>query len=127
MVEPAGVAATPLVPARFVDRPNRFIVRARLRDGARIEAHLADPGRLRELLLPDAELRLRPAAPGGQRRTSHTVSLVRGGDPARTWVSVETTRANRLAESLLLDGRVHGIDAGWTLRREVRFGQRRNR
>ena len=91
------------VGARFVARPGRFIVRAALRDGTEVEAHLADPGRLRELLLPDAILRLAPVAPGNRRRTRYSVKLVRSTGPTRVWVSLDTTAANRLAEGLLAD------------------------
>jgi hypothetical protein len=44
----------PLREARFLERPNRFIVHARLRNGREVVAHLADPGRLLfERLLED--------------------------------------------------------------------------
>ena len=114
-----------LVPARFRERPNRFIVDAELEGGEQVLAHLGDPGRLRELLLPGAELRLRPAPPGGDRRTRYTVSLVRSSDPPRSWVSLETQRANHLAGQLLRSGDVRGIATGWTVRGEVRHGNSR--
>ncbi len=116
------VSGGDLVAARFRARPHRFAVEAVLADGRRVEAHLADPGRLRELLLPGAPLRLRPAPPGSTRATRYTVALVRASDPPRAWVSVETTRANRLAAELLASGRVHGAGRLLQLRREVRHG-----
>ena len=64
-------------------------------EGRVVDAHLPDPGRRRGLLLPGAELRLRPAA-SSSRRTRFTVSLVRATQPPRPWVSVETQRANDL-------------------------------
>ena len=88
-------------------------------------AHLADPGRLRELLLPDAPLRLRPEPRSRTRKSRYTVTLVRAAEPPRAWVSVETTRANRLAEQLLADGTVRGIGKDWGIRREVRRGHSR--
>jgi sugar fermentation stimulation protein A len=108
-----------------VERPNRFIVEARLADGRAVEAHLADPGRLKELLMPGAELRLRAAPEEGLRRTAYTVALVRASEAPRSWVSVETSRANRLAEELLRRGQVHGLGRGWELCREVRHGASR--
>src|SRR5512142_1210460 len=51
----------PLVEARFLERPNRFLMLARLAaTGEVVAAHLADPGRLRELLLPGRRIWLRP-------------------------------------------------------------------
>lgn len=114
-----------MIPARFVARPNRFEVIARAPDGDEVRCHLADPGRLKELLIPEAELRLRTAEPGGARKTRYTVSLVRASTPPRAWVSVEAARANRLAQGLLEGGRVRGVGRGWDLRREVRHGRSR--
>jgi len=111
-----------LIAARFVSRPNRFVVRAALRGGRQVEAHLSDPGRLRELLREGARLRLRPAPVGSSRRTRYSVELVHSGDRGGTWVSVNPLRANRLAEPLLSAGRVRGVGRGWPLRREVARG-----
>lgn len=114
-----------LVPATFVARPNRFIVIAGLSDGSKAECHLADPGRLVELLRPGAPLRLRPAPAEAARRTSFTVALVRASTPPRPWVSVETGRANRLAAGLLDRGRVAVLGGGWKVRAEVPHGRSR--
>ena len=41
--------------AAFLGRPNRFLLRCALEEsGEEVEVHLADPGRLRELLFPGA-------------------------------------------------------------------------
>jgi sugar fermentation stimulation protein A len=109
-----------LLAARFVRRPNRFIVEADLAGGERVTAHLADPGRLRELLLPGVALRLRPATPHPGRRTRFTVALVRAPMAPRPWVSLDTTLPSRLAEGLLVAGGIAGVGRGWSLRREVR-------
>jgi len=114
-----------LVAARFVARPNRFIVMARLGGGRVVRCHMADPGRLRELLLPGVELRLRPAAPGAARRTAFSVALVRAPMPPRPWVSLDTTLPNRLAEDLLRQGSIRGLGGCVQLRREVTHGRSR--
>jgi sugar fermentation stimulation protein A len=125
-VPSAGQAAdAPLVDAEFVARANRFIVRAVLADGDTVDAHLADPGRLVELLIPGARLRLRPAAPGSDRRTRFSAVLVQAPAPSRAWVSIETTQANRLAHGLLDAGQVQGIPGDGSLRREVACGDSR--
>lgn len=100
---------TTLVPARFVARPNRFIVLARLRDGSEARCHLADPGRLRDLLIPGAELRLASAEHRPGRRTRWTVALVRAP----------------VARGLLADGRIPGLGKGLEVLREVRHGKSR--
>lgn len=100
-------------------------MQATLRNGRQVLAHLADPGRLRELLLPGAALRLRPVPQSATRRTRYSVVLVRSPKTPRVWVSLDTLLANRLAEDLLNEGRVRGIGRGWTLRREVQRGNSR--
>jgi sugar fermentation stimulation protein A len=98
---------------------------ARLKEGGKVRAHLADPGRLRELLIPGAALRLRKVPRAVPRSTRYTIALVRSAEPPRAWVSIESARANRLAEDLLARGRVPGIGGGWTIRREFPLGRSR--
>lgn len=106
----------PLAAARFVERPNRFVVRARLEaDGSEaVDAHLADPGRLRKLLVPGRRVWLRPAS-GGERRTRWTTVLVESprGDAL---VSLDTTLPNRLVASALRARALEEL-AGWRLER----------
>jgi len=110
---------SPLHPARFVHRPNRFVVHARLEDpsaspfdgeegnslppeffsGQEVVCHMADPGRLRELLVPDRPLLIR-YAPAPHRKTSWSLVLVRTPDGSG-WVSVDTTLPNRLIHAAL--------------------------
>ncbi len=62
-----------VVPATFVERPNRFLVRAqRVDTGERVEAHCPNPGRMRELLVPGATLYL-SLETGPGRRTPYTL------------------------------------------------------
>lgn len=110
----------PLVEARFVHRPNRFVVQALMPGRGEVVAHLADPGRLRELLVPGRRMGLRPESPSATRSTEWTALLVESvaGDG---WVSVNTTMPNRLVDLALRSGAL-GEFAGWRyVRREVRF------
>lgn len=66
--------AGPLIGARYVARPNRFAIAAE-RDGVELYCHVANPGRMRELLLPGVALWLR-RTPGEGRKTQHEVVLV---------------------------------------------------
>lgn len=84
---------------------------------------MADPGRLRELLLPDRTLLLRHA-PAPHRKTEWSVVLVRAPDDGG-WVSVDTTLPNRLVE-IALEEEALGEFEGWTLeRREFTHGRSR--
>ncbi|GAH74337.1 unnamed protein product [marine sediment metagenome] len=64
-----------LLAAKFLDRLNRFVVSVSL-DGRSTFAHLANSGRLREILLPGVELLVR-RAPDGSRKTQFDVVLAR--------------------------------------------------
>lgn len=112
----------PLAEARFEERPNRFVVRARLADGALAEAHLADPGRLRELLLPGAPLWLRRAA-DPWRKTRWSVALVRAPDGGL--VSVDTLVPNRLIGEALRRGGLPELGPYRLGRAEHRLGRSR--
>ena len=45
----------PLIKAKFIERPNRFITIIEI-EGVKYKSHLADPGRLKELLIPGVDL-----------------------------------------------------------------------
>lgn len=110
-----------LVRATFIERPNRFIIRCRLDgSGEEVEAHLADPGRLKELLRPDAVLYLRYAA-HAQRRTRWSGWLVLAQDGV-TLVSLQSTMANRLAAAALAAKKIAPL-AAWDLEKsEYSYG-----
>ena len=58
----------PLLNATFISRPNRFITRVKINNNI-FESHLADPGRLEELLIPGAKLYVRKARKNLYTRT----------------------------------------------------------
>jgi sugar fermentation stimulation protein A len=116
--------AGPLREARFLARPNRFLLHCDLGpDEGSVEVHLADPGRLEELLLPGKRLWIRPAG-SPTRRTAWSAVLVESPDGAGL-VSLDTTMPNRLIHRALEAGALEEFD-GWTLERaEWRHGRSR--
>lgn len=110
------------VPAVFLERPNRFLLRCQLGKEV-VEAHLADPGRLRELLIPGRRVWLRAAGHPG-RRTRWSALLVETPDGAGL-VSVDTTLPNRLVRRALERAALPEL-AAWTLERaEATVGRSR--
>lgn len=89
-------AGAPLVEARFVARPNQFLVEAHL-DGQVVRAHMADRGRLIGLLQPNARLVLAQRT-GIDRRTGYQVVAVYAGNEM---VSLDTQLPNRLIAAAL--------------------------
>jgi DNA-binding protein, stimulates sugar fermentation len=57
----------PLIPAIFVERPNRFITMIKIDDEIH-RSHLPDPGRLQELLFPGANLLARAAPKNSSKK-----------------------------------------------------------
>lgn len=114
----------PLVQARFLERANRFLLTVRLEDtGETVSVHMADPGRLKELLVPGRALWLRPAS-NPERKTRFTAVLVESprGDEL---VSLDTTLPNRLVHRALREQALEELE-GWTLERaEVTMGRSR--
>jgi len=105
----------PSVPAEFVSRPNRFIVRARL-DGRTVRAYLPNPGRLGELLLPGARLRL---ILRGGRHTAVAVECDAGP------IILDTGRTNAIARDLLQRRLVPGLERARIIRSEAPHGRSR--
>ncbi len=115
-----------LAEARFIERPNRFIVIAELEgdEGVRVRAHCPNPGRLSEFLHVGNPLRLRrrpDATPDQATEWSlvaaldgrfHVNSELAAGEPPAqgldwtqgAWVMVDTQMTNRLVLDALETG-----------------------
>lgn len=114
-VEPKPVRAT------FLARPNRFVARVRLADGAVVDAHLPNTGRLAHLMVPGRPLILRPSA-DPSRKTGFTVTRAWDG----CWVALEASKAPNLLASWLERGNpLPGFGAVGVVEREVPIDGRR--
>lgn len=109
-----------LVEGLFVDRPNRFLVRADL-DGAVVEAHLADRGRLTETLVPGARIVLARTPGVGRKTQFQAVAAWRAGVLA----SVDTQLPNRLVHAALMARALEPFAAYDQVRPEFKLGASR--
>lgn len=120
-LRPLPVESGALLRARFAARPNRFVVVCVTEAGARVEAHMPNPGRLRELLLPGAPLLLAPPPGDNPARRPVVAAVFAGKRP----VLLHTQWNNRAARCLL-DRR---LAPGWedleVVRAEVPVGRSR--
>ncbi len=116
-----GLLSLPLRTARFIERPNRFLVRCEL-DDVLIEAYLPNPGRLWELLQPDAKLYVTEEPPSSPRKTRYTAI---GGERYGRLVLLHTHHTNTVVEKLLVERQIPGLEEYEILRREVPFGRSR--
>lgn len=116
VTKPVSIEFGDLVEALFLERPNRFLVVCRLQEtGKEVLAHLADPGRLKELLLPGAKLFLR-FAHHPRRKTKWSVVLVQTPDET-TYVSLHAAMANQLTSEALQAGVIADL-AHWDIERQ---------
>ena len=65
----------PLLNATFISRPNRFITIVKI-DNKLYKSHLADPGRLKELLLPGAKLLVHQVRGVSNRKTNFSTIMI---------------------------------------------------
>lgn len=110
----------PLVGGELVGRRNRFVVEA-LFEGRCVDAHLANTGRLRELLVPGARVLLAPAA-AGHRKTAFDLALVRH---AGRWVHVDSRLANRFTAAAIASDALEPFRGHRVVRREPAAGSGR--
>ncbi len=112
---------TDLIKATFLHRPNRFVVECAL-DGQSVLAHLPNPGRLWELLLPGTTVilvRRGIVSPGGLAYSA--VAVERDGVP----ILLHTQMANRVVRYLLESHRVPGLEGVEIVKAEATVGHSR--
>jgi sugar fermentation stimulation protein A len=107
----------------FVERPNRFLVhfKINLADNNTQMAHLRDPGRLKELLIPNVKLLLRKAS-NPNRKTGYDVIAVYHN---RRWILINSGFHSDIASELIESGRLEEISDYSIQRREFSYGNSR--
>ena len=104
----------------FEERLNRFLVK--LRSGGQSSlAHLRDPGRLKEILVPRAKVLAKRVARKG-RKTSLEVMFVENGG---VWVLVNSGLHNEIAAAMFEKGLVEEYRGYSVVRREFKLGKSR--
>jgi sugar fermentation stimulation protein A len=112
-----GVDLGTLVEGTFLTRSNRFRVEVRV--GHQVtSAHLANPGRLEELLIPNRTVWLR-LADHPNRKTDYDLVLIEYGE---ILVSLNAHLPNALLAQALRGGHLPWVDRDAVVRTEARFG-----
>lgn len=118
----------PVRRVRFLGRPNRYLALVEDEAGPRFEAHVPNPGRLRELLPPGrtfGHVVAAPPRPAGSREPRKTAwTLVNVEYPAApaTLVSIDTGAAAPLVARALTLGGIPELRSWGRWRSEVRWG-----
>lgn len=106
--------------ARFVDRPNRFVVHMEM-DGKTVTAHMPNPGRMGELLYRGTLLYAAPHQRAGAKTAWRIVGVEREGEV----ILLDTSRCNDVAARLIDSGCIPGWEGCHVVRREVTMGDSR--
>ena len=93
------------VTARFLRRVNRFIADIELSDGQIVQAHLANTGRMQELLRPGVAALVRPAKNPARKTAWDLIAVDHGG----SWVCLAAAWANDFMREWLSKGRIAGF------------------
>lgn len=109
------------VTARFLRRVNRFIAEIELSDGQLVQAHLANTGRMQELLRPGVAALVRPAK-NPARKTAWDLLAV---DHAGSWVCLAAAWANDFMRKWLETDKISGFQDWTHIEREKKIGQSR--
>jgi len=112
----------PLVRMVFKERPNRFILTCLNEETNSLETvHLADPGRLKELLVKDTAVYVLPST-NPNRKTKWTAVLV---EHKGIYVSINTTFPNKLIETVLKNGALKELNTYQWVKSEFVYGSSR--
>lgn len=110
-----------LMEARFVSRPNRFVAIVEY-DGREVPVHVANSGRLRELLTPDNVMLISPAMNPGERKTKFNLVLV---NIDGVMVSADARLPNALVAEAIEAGRLPEFQGYSKISREITVGSSR--
>jgi sugar fermentation stimulation protein A len=109
----------PLIPARFLERRQRFLALVELTDQRQVWVHVPNSGALTGCATPGQEILLtQDARPG--RKTDYTWRFVRG---AAGWICIDTLVPNRLVAEILAAGGLPGLPRPLRVRAEVTIPQ----
>lgn len=109
------------VPARFLRRVNRFIAEILLEDGETVQAHVANTGRMPELLVPGVDCLIRPAANPARKTAWDLLAVAYEGH----WVCLVAAWANDFMADWLAAGLIPGFDHCTQVTREKKIGHHR--
>ena len=112
--------ATPLVPARLIQRYKRFLADAELETGEVITAHCANPGSMMGLKEPGTKIWLEPND-DPKKKLKYGWRLVEHEDGHFT--GVDTSVPNRALKAALLAGEIKELSSYPEVRAEVKYGE----
>jgi sugar fermentation stimulation protein A len=117
-IEPVTLPLAATLRGRFVRRYKRFFADVETAEGRVLTVHCANPGSMLGFHRPGAAVRC-STSDDPKRKLRHTLEMMRVG---RTWVGLQTLRANAVVARVLEAGTVPSLAGYGAIRREVRAG-----
>ena len=111
-----------LIYGTYIRRVNRFVVEVRLLSGEKVLAHLANTGRMRELLVEGRKVYLE-FSNKVNRKTQYTLLMIENEHQKK--IMLKATYANDMVEVWLKENLLHDFGKILKLKREVSLGNSR--
>ena len=110
-----------VVEATFQKRVNRFVAEVTLLDGSLVQVHVANTGRMRELLVAGRRCLLHPASNPARKTAWDLLAVDKDGQ----WVCLIAAWANDFVEQWLKQGYIKEFDHCSRIQREKKIGHSR--
>ncbi len=109
--------------AKFLERPNRFICKAKLSNNEIVTAHVHDSGRIKELLYPENTIFLRKAKDTSKRKTEWDLisALAEDGEE----ILLNSSFHRYISENILKDSEISPFGKIDLIKAEVKNGHSR--
>ena len=108
----------PLILGRLIKRYKRFFADILLDDGSIVTAHCVNTGSMKGCLETDAIVGI-STSDNPKRKLKYTLEIIK---ISGTWVGVNTSLTNRLAEEFIRENGISEIGTFKELKREVKYG-----
>ncbi|MDO5821921.1 DNA/RNA nuclease SfsA [Methanosphaera sp.] len=94
---------------KYISRPNRFTIEFKDKDNAITLAHLHDPGRLKELLIPNTDVLLKYINTYKEtgRKTKYDVIAIKNKN---NWILLNSSYHNKLVEELINTKEINSLE-----------------
>lgn len=108
----------PLILGKLIKRYKRFFADVQLKDGSIVTAHCVNTGSMKGCLEENAPVGI-STSDNPKRKLKYTLEIIKIGE---TWVGVNTSLTNRLAEECIRENGIPEIGSFLQMHREVKYG-----
>ncbi|OED30532.1 DNA/RNA nuclease SfsA [Methanosphaera sp. WGK6] len=113
-----------LIEVTYISRPNRFTVEFKDNNNRIDIAHLHDPGRLKELLIPETPILIKfiPTYEKTRRKTKYDVIAI---ENRNNWILLNSSYHNKLVNELIKNKQIQSLESYHIFKSEYSYGNSR--